>query len=460
MKSYSEYKSSGVEWLGEVPGHWEVWRLKNWVGINESVLPETTDPAFPFQYLEIGAVGTGMLVHGPATITFGGAPSRARRIVKKGDTIVSMVRTYLKAVWFADDVKENLICSTGFAVLTPQNSTSPKFVSYLARSNPITDRITAESVGIAYPAIAENRLGLLHVPVPPKSEQIAIVRYLDYIDQRIQRYIAAKRKLIGLLEEERQAIVNRAVTRGLNPDVRLKPSGVEWLGDVPEHWEIKRLSNSVESKINGVWGEEPDGINDLFCIRVADFDRKKRGIKTDKLTLRSIKPNERCRRILNKGDLLIEKSGGGEQQPVGVVMLYDHDFEAVCSNFVGKITVRRGYDPMYLTYLHATLYSFGVNRRSIKQTTGIQNIDIFKYFSEPVAIPPIEEQISIGEYLKNETNKFGVAIAHTRRQIALLDEYRTHLIADVVTGKLDVREAAAQLPSSTKGVPIMPNGDI
>ena len=237
---YPAYKPSGVPWLGDVPEHWEVRRLKNWVGINEAVLPETTESDYEFPYLEIGAVGTGRLLSQPARIRFGSAPSRARRIVRTGDTLVSTVRTYLKAIWFAGETNGELICSTGFAVLTPRNEVFPGFLSYLAQSNSFTDRVTASSVGTAYPAIAENRLGSFHFPLPPLPEQRGIVRYLDHVDGRIRRYVDAKEKLVGLLEEERQAVVNRAVTRGLDPNVRPKHSGVEWLGDVPQHWDVRR----------------------------------------------------------------------------------------------------------------------------------------------------------------------------------------------------------------------------
>jgi len=253
-KPYPSYKPSGVPRLGDVPEHWEVRRLKHWVGINEAVLPETTGPDFEFRYLEIGAVGTGMLVSKPITTRFGSAPSRARRIVKTGDTIVSTVRTYLKATWFAEEVKDDLICSTGFAVLTPSKTTYPTFVTYLVHSNAFTDQVTAASVGTAYPAIAESQLGSFHVSLPPLAEQLAIVRYLDHVDRRIRRYIDAKRKLIALLEEERQAIINQAVTRGLDPNVKLKPSGVEWLGDVPKKWKAVPLQRITLDRCDGPFG--------------------------------------------------------------------------------------------------------------------------------------------------------------------------------------------------------------
>ncbi len=205
-------KPSGVEWLGDVPAHWEVRRLKHWIKINEAVLPETTDPDFDFRYLEIGAVGTGVLVEEPSTIRFAHAPSRARRIVKSGDTIISTVRTYLKAVWFAEEVNDALICSTGFAVLTPRRATAPKFVSYVVQNNAFTDRVTAESVGIAYPAIAESRFRSFHVCVPPLAEQAAIAAYLDKQTAAIDAAITRAQREIDLLSEYRTRLIADVVT--------------------------------------------------------------------------------------------------------------------------------------------------------------------------------------------------------------------------------------------------------
>ena len=205
-------KSSGVDWLGDVPAHWEIQRLKDWVSINKSVLPEATDPLHEFPYLEIGAVGTGRLLEEPVYVHFANSPSRARRIVMTGDTIISTVRTYLKAVWFADKTDDNLICSTGFAVLTPRSGTVPKFVSYLAQSDFFTDRVSAESVGIAYPAISEGRLSSFHVSIPPLSEQAAIVEYLDKATTGIDAAVARARRQIELMREYRTRLIADVVT--------------------------------------------------------------------------------------------------------------------------------------------------------------------------------------------------------------------------------------------------------
>ena len=245
LKPYPAMKTSGVLWLGDVPAHWEVRRLKSWLDVNEFVLSEDTDPEYTFEYLDIGSVATGRLTAKPERIRFGNSPSRARRVVRPGDTIVSTVRTYLKAVWHAEHPGDDLVASTGFAVLTPPRGAFPRFVSYFCQSDPFTNRVTAEAVGIAYPAIAETRLGTFEVCIPPYPEQAAIVRFLDHADQRIRRYLRAKQKLITLLEEQKQAIIHQAVTGQIDvrtgrPFPAYKPSGVEWLGEVPERWQVCR----------------------------------------------------------------------------------------------------------------------------------------------------------------------------------------------------------------------------
>ena len=205
-------RASGAAHLGDVPAHWDVRRLKHWVGINERTLSETTDPSFEFRYIEIGGVGVGTLVDEPACIRFAAAPSRARRVVRAGDTIISTVRTYLKAVWFAENVNDATICSTGFATLTPWAGTEPKFVSYLAQSDFFTDRVTVESEGIAYPAISESKFRSIHVPVPPPEEQAAIAAHLDWATAGIDAAADRARREVALLDEYGAGLVAAAVT--------------------------------------------------------------------------------------------------------------------------------------------------------------------------------------------------------------------------------------------------------
>lgn len=216
-----------------------------------------------------------------------------------------------------------------------------------------------------------------------------------------------------------------------------KPSGIGWLGEVPVHWSVDRLKWSVDGCFNGVWGDEPDGVNDLMVVRVADFDRSGRKVSLENPTYRSVPKSARNGRILMAGDLLIEKSGGGENQPVGTVVKFDHDIPAVCSNFVARVPVKKGFDSSFLCYLHSTLYNVGVNVLSIKQNTGIQNLDSSAYFDEKVGLPPLEEQQCIARYLDREAAKIDLLISKQKRLIELLEEKRKSIISETVFLGLD-----------------------
>ena len=234
-------------------------------------------------------------------------------------------------------------------------------------------------------------------------------------------------------------MITRAVTKGLNTDTHMKDSGIEWLGGIPAHWEVKKLKWTLTSCQNGIWGGEETGEDDVICIRVADFDRVKLKVVDDHLTWRSIPSNVLSKRRLRKEDLLLEKSGGGEQQPVGAVVIYELDYEAVCSNFIACMRIAEGYNSKFINYFHYALYSSGVNIRSIKQTTGIQNLDSYYYLSELIPVPDIIEQQSIVDYLDKETSSIDSLVSRVNQAVEKLQEYRSALITAAVTGKIDVR---------------------
>ncbi|MBB6578930.1 type I restriction enzyme S subunit [Comamonas odontotermitis] len=209
---------------------------------------------------------------------------------------------------------------------------------------------------------------------------------------------------------------------------------------------MKRLKWSISGIHNGIWGDEPDGENDIICIRVADFDRIRRSVANEPTTIRSVAMSSREQRVLQEGDLLIEKSGGGDNQLVGCVVHFGHAFEAVCSNFVARIRLQDGMLPQYWSYVHSSLYSARLNFPAIKQTTGIQNLDAEAYFNIKVAFPPIQEQRTIANYLDRETARVDGLIAEKERMLALLEEKRTALISRIVTRGLD------------SNVPLKPSG--
>ena len=186
--------------------------LKRIVGINLYTLPETTEPGFEFRYVDIGAVGRGQLVSEPEVTVFSAAPSRARRLVRSGDTIISTVRTYLRAVWPVRDSATDLVVSTGFAVLTPTGSIDSRYLGWLAQSDVVIEEVVARSVGVSYPAINPSDIGTIRVPLPPLPYQLAIADYLDRETARIDALIKMINQQTSLLAERRQALITAAAT--------------------------------------------------------------------------------------------------------------------------------------------------------------------------------------------------------------------------------------------------------
>ena len=223
---------------------------------------------------------------------------------------------------------------------------------------------------------------------------------------------------------------------------------LEWPMPTPPHWGVNRLKWSMTGLINGTWGDEPNGVDDLICVRVADFDRTRFTVVDAPPTLRAIGKKEQFNRLLRQGDLLIEKSGGGHNQPVGCVVEFDHTFNAVCSNFIGRIAVAPDMWSRYWTYVHASLYSSRLNVPAIKQTTGIQNLDTGAYFNQRVPFPPLSQQRAIADYLDRETARLDALVAAKERVIGLLAEKRRALITRAVTRGLD-----PHVPFRDSGIP-------
>jgi len=213
-----------------------------------------------------------------------------------------------------------------------------------------------------------------------------------------------------------------------------KVSGVEWVGNIPEEWNMIRIKNIIVKINNGIWGNEENGDkNDIYCIRVNNFDRKKASINIENLTIRNIENNNLNNLLLEKGNLLIEKSGGGEIQPVGFVVIFNQNLKTVYSNFIARIKLKKNISSIFINYYFYFMYYKGINKKSIKQTTGIQNIDINNYFNEKISIPPLTEQKKIASFLDKKTTQIDDLINKKKQMIDLLKEERTSLINKAVT---------------------------
>ncbi len=446
---YPIYKKTGIEWPKEAPPHWPPIRLKFAVRLNPSKSEiAKIDRSEEVSFLPMEAIGEDGSISLEHTRPIAEVET-GYTYFRDGDVTIAKITPCFENGKGA--VIQGLLGGIGFGtteliVARPiDNKVCPEFLHSIFNSDAFRGLGQASMYGAGgQKRVPDDFVRNFRAPIPPLSEQQAIQNFIDSETGKIDALVEEQKRLIELLKEKRKAVISQAVTKGLEPNVPLKESGVEWLGEVPRHWHIKRLKYSITNCRNGIWGADSRGDeNDIPCIRVADFDRLLMRVHLENPTIRNVLPNERHQRLLTKGNLLLEKSGGGDLQPVGFVVLYDDSASAVCSNFIARVELAPGMHPGYWRYVHSTLYSARVNTRSINQTSGIQNLDQDRYFNELAPFPPPDEQKKIEEFIDLQTRKLDTLIAEANRVIALLSERRSTLISAAVTGQIDVRQLEA-----------------
>ena len=438
LEPYPACKPSDVEWLGDVPAHWAVRRLKTHV---DNIIDLTTGPGDADISLALEHVDswTGKYRDAGPDVNF---DSQVKRF-EPDDVLFCKLRPYLAKVARPNRTG---VCVGEFLVLRPSDEImTPYYLEQLLRSKPIITTINASTFGAKMPRADWQFIGSLAIPVPPLPEQIAIARYLYYTDQRICRYLSAKQNLISLLEEDRQAVVSRAVTRGLDPGASLKPSGVEWLGDVPEHWKVRRLRTVAEMRVSNVDKHTREGEVPVRLCNYVDVYKNDRITQDLPFMSATASPDEIERFRLRRDDVLITKDSEAWDD-IGVPALVTESADDLLSGY--HLALLRPCKGILGAYLALTLQSQGVAYQFHAGANGVTRYGLthFGIKSVLIPLPPLPEQNAIVAYLGKATADIDTAIARARLQVELLSEYRARLIADVVTGKLDVRGAAAKLP--------------
>lgn len=432
MKRYDTYKDSGIEWLGEIPNHWMEEKLKHIVSCNDDVLDETTDPEEIINYVEISDVDSINGVNNHTQYRFKEAPSRARRITKKGDVIVSTVRTYLKAI--APIKEDNLIVSTGFAVLRPRKIES-SFVSYALQNEFFLGEVVSRSTGVSYPAINSTDLVEIKIPVPSADEQRIIASYLDYKVGQIDAVIAEKEKMVEDLQGYRKSVITEAVTHGLNPDVPMKDSGIEWIGMIPEHWNCSKLKYYLSNPLQYGANESAESENREWPRYIRITDISDTGHLKDE-TFKSLDPEKATDYMLENDDILFARSGA----TVGKSFLFEEKYPACFAGYLIKAKCNKNILlPKYLYYFTCT-NQYENWKNSIFVQATIQNIGADKYSTMPITVPPtIEEQEKIVTHIEIGIKDVDLSISELQFQIEDLKSYKSSLITEAVTGKIDLR---------------------
>ncbi len=423
--------------MRQYPCGWEEKPLKYVVKFVSDSLPESTNPNYHFRYVDIGSVTNERGIESYSEMNFADCPSRARKRIKYGDTIVSTVRTYLKAIALIEDA-ENVIVSTGFSVLR-SDAYDSKYLYYLCSSELVCQQVNRLAWGIAYPAISESLLGTVRVPVPPKQEQIEIAGFLTNQCATIDTTAATLEKEISTLERYRTSVIHEAVTRGLDPTAPTKPSGVDWIGNIPTHWRAERVayhcdleSGHTPSKLHPEWWKEEECV--IPWVTTGDVHRFRNGEITtiydteEHVSIAGLANSSA--RILPAGTVALSRTASvGFSIVMGCDMASSQDF----ADWVPGPDV----DSKYLLYVFRSMAQV-FERLKIGSTHKTIYMHVLKTLKMP--LPPKNEQISIADYLDTRTAAIDAVIVTKRQQLDVLKRRRQSLIYEYVTGKRRVAQ--------------------
>jgi type I restriction enzyme S subunit len=447
LRPYPEMKPTGLPWLGNVPAHWNVRRIKTLLREVDSRTVTGEERLLSLRMRQ------GLVDH----IDAGGKPIDSEaligfKIIEPRQVVMNRMRA-ASGLFGVASVRG--LVSPDYAVFEPKSDAFTPYLLHAFRLPSLAAVFRAESKGLGtgeagFLRLYTDRFGPIPVPYPPLDEQRLIVRFLDWHGGRTAKLIRAKKKLIALLNEQKQAIIHRAVTRGLDPNVKLKPSGIPWLGNVPEGWEVKRLRTLARHVTSGSrgWSRYAADYGPLF-IRIGNLTRTSIALDLrEKVSLSLPKRllGEAGRTRVQPNDILLSITAY-----IGSVAVIGADIdEAYVSQHVACCRLRGDVaSPKWVGYVllspvgqtHGTLCMYGGTKQ------GLSLDDVKNYV---VVLPPRDEQNVLVTKIETETANIDAEIRMVERQIALIQEFRTRLIADVVTGKLDVRTAAAALPETAE----------
>ena len=436
-KRYERYKDSGIEWIGEIPEHWEITKLK--YICSESAVYGLNESAE--NYVEEGVRfirTTDIDNKGNLDNSMGGVflPEEKVKgyILKTGDLLVSRSGSLGTSLYFDED-KYGKCSYAGYLVKFRANSKNcPKFLFYFSKSNIFYIQIQLALVSSTISNFNGNKYANMILPLPSYYEQKAISNFLDQKTAEIDSLIADKEKLIELLQEKRQAIITEAVTKGLNPNVRMKDSGIEWIGEIPEHWgvePIKYLVKTIQTGTTPTTKNDDYFDGDIQWFTPGDFQGSKELYESSrKISNRAIIDNEA--RLFPKNTVMIVGIGAtvGKVAKLGIEGSFNQQITGLIVN----------EQRLNCDYLYYWLY---INQETIKNisnytTLPIINNEFVKNF-ECLSLP-LDEQQAIVNYLNQKTSEIDDLILKIRLQIQKLKEYRQSLISEAVTGKIDVRE--------------------
>jgi type I restriction enzyme S subunit len=436
-QGYQKYKDSGVVWLGDIPEHWEQKRFKFSVNlINNKIEAENSN--LSYMGLEHIESWTGKKIEDKNASSEGIGSH-----FLPNDVLFGKLRPYLAKVYLSDI--EGL-ASTEALVLRCKNNIFPKFLKYYILSRDFINIVDSSTFGAKMPRASWDFIGNLFFIFPPLNEQQKIAQFLDYKTKQIDELIKKKETLIEKLDEKRTAIISHAVTKGLDSSVPIKDSGIEWLGDIPEHWIRSVFRYYFDIQLGKMLQNEPQTPNDDEISYLKAIHVRWDKVDTSELPKMWGSPRDREKYYVKNGDLLICE--GGE---VGrTALLKELQEDCIIQNALHRVRPLKHSSVEYLNYLIRHIADTGWFDILCNKST-IAHLTSEKVGALALPLPPLNEQEKIAQFLDYKTKQIDQQKAKIKQAIELLKEYRTSLITNAVTGKIDVSQIA--IPSPQKPQP-------
>ncbi len=432
--AYPTYRRTDLNWFECVPESWAILRTKQMFRLVIERAPENNQMELLSVYTHIGVRPRKSLEQrgNKASTTDG------YWVVKKGDIICNKLLAWMGAIGVSH---YEGVTSPAYDILRPLKSCNTDYYHFLFRTKKYLQQFKLRSRGIMDMRLRLyfDQFGQIPIPVPPRPEQDQIVAYLRAQDAHIARFIKTKRDLIKLLTEQKLRIIDHAVTHGLDASVTLKPSGIEWLGEVPEHWEVAFIKHIADVRFSGVDKHSHDHETPVRLCNYTDVYKNDRITGDMDLMRATATEAEIARLTLKAGDVILTKDSETPDD-IGVPAWVPENLPGVvCAYHLGLLR------PVPNRVLGEFLFRAIGSARTAQQfhvlATGVTRFALGKHDvkNAVVALPPVEEQQSICRWITNECQPLDDAIARTEEEIKLIREYRDRLIADVVTGQMDVR---------------------
>lgn len=439
---YPAYKDSGINWIGEIPNHWSVIPLAR-VASQPGTLfidgdwVESKDLADEgVRYITTGNIGQGKYKEqGSGYVSHETFKELQCTEVFPGDVLISRLNLPIGRACVVPDLGERIITSVDNVITRPDDKYLPSYLAYMLSSASHFANMEVLARGTTMQRISRSVLGHVRFALPDLEEQQVIASFLDHETTKIDALIAEQQRLIELLQEKRQAVISHAVTKGLNPDAPMKDSGVEWLGEVPEHWEIAQLNQLISKITNGYVGPTRDILQDEGIRYLQSLHIKNNKILFETPYYVSEEWSAaKEKSILNEGDVLIVQTGD-----IGQSAVVTKEFEGC--NCHALIVVSPRSNVLTGAWLSWVLNStFGKETLLSIQTGALHphlNCGNVKYISIPA--PPLGEQTAICDYIATKNLEADELIDASCKSIELMRERRSALISAAVTGQIDVR---------------------